>query len=153
MKKERWDGERILLLKIINAIFCIRTKYSINILYKAIYIIRPFLRPFDGTQLVTGSLIIVWLTSIIDNKGIGNGTSIIIFTNIVQTLVGKNVFKFINFDFSSLLEILVLLILLALISISQTARFNIEIVSARQLTFLERQKAKIKILIITMRVE
>ena len=39
---------------------------------------------------------------------------------------------------SSGVEILVLGLLLALISISQTARFNIEIVSARQLTFLEK---------------
>ena len=78
----------------------------------------------------TYSLIIVWLTSVIDNKGIGNGTSIIIFTNIVQTLVGKNVFNSVNLSLSSGVEILVLGLLLALISISQTARFNIEIVFA-----------------------
>ena len=33
-------------------------------------------------------------------------------------------------------------VLLALISISQTARFNIEIVSARQLTFLEKEESE-----------
>jgi preprotein translocase subunit SecY len=93
-------------------------------------------------QLVTGSLIIVWLTSVIDNKGIGNGTSIIIFTNIVQTLIGKNIFSSVNLSLTSGLEILVLGVLLALISISQTARFNIEIVSARQLTFLEKAESE-----------
>ena len=42
------------------------------------------------TELVTGALLIVWLTNIIDSKGIGNGTSLIIFTNIVVTVISKN---------------------------------------------------------------
>ena len=47
-----------------------------------------------------------------------------------------------NFSFYSAIEILILGVLLALISISQTARFNIEIVSARQLTFLEKAESE-----------
>ena len=143
-KLQREEGEmgrrRILLYKKLLTLFFALGQSILLIFYIKPYIYNTTFFTFAlmALQLVTGSLIIVWLTSIIDNKGIGNGTSIIIFTNIVQTLVGKNVFKFINFDFSSLLEILVLLILLALISISQTARFNIEIISARQLTFLEK---------------
>ena len=147
-KLQREEGEmgrrRILLYKKLLTLFFALGQSILLIFYIKPYIYNTTFFTFAlmALQLVTGSLIIVWLTSIIDNKGIGNGTSIIIFTNIVQTLVGKNVFKFINFDFSSLLEILVLLILLALISISQTARFNIEIISARQLTFLEKAESE-----------
>jgi preprotein translocase subunit SecY len=88
-------------------------------------------------ELITGALLIVWLSNIIDSKGIGNGTSIIIFTNIVVTLISKNLFT--NLTESTLLipEISFVLFLTLLICISQTARINIEVVSARQLAFLE----------------
>jgi|TARA_B110000091_G_scaffold209169_1_gene249914 preprotein translocase subunit SecY len=87
-------------------------------------------------ELVTGAMLIVWLSNIIDTKGIGNGTSIIIFTNIVVTVISKNLFVGGN-DSLFPLEILFLLFLTLLICISQTARINIEVVSARQLAFLE----------------
>jgi preprotein translocase subunit SecY len=88
-------------------------------------------------ELITGALLIVWLSNIIDSKGIGNGTSIIIFTNIVVTLISKNLFT--NLTESTLLipEVSFVLFLTLLICISQTARINIEVVSARQLAFLE----------------
>ena len=88
-------------------------------------------------ELITGALLIVWLSNIIDSKGIGNGTSIIIFTNIVVTLISKNLFT--NLTESTLLipEISFVLFLTLLICVSQTARINIEVVSARQLAFLE----------------
>jgi preprotein translocase subunit SecY len=90
-----------------------------------------------GSELVTGALSVVWLSSIIDNKGIGNGTSIIIFTNIVVTLIGKNILNLQPFNVTFLIEIFILLLLIVLICISQTARINIDVVSARQLAFLE----------------
>ena len=147
-KLQREEGEmgrrRILLYKkLLTLIFAVGQSV-ILIFYIKPYIYNSTFFTFAliSLQLVTGSLIIVWLTSIIDNKCIGNGTSIIIFTNIVQTLVGKNVLNSVNFSFSSAIEILILGVLLALISISQTARFNIEIVSARQLTFLEKAESE-----------
>lgn len=91
-----------------------------------------------GLELVTGSMIIVWLSNIIDNKGIGNGTSLIILTNIVVTLLGKqNIIFSENFSSIFFVEIFFLLFLMVLICISQTARINIDVVSARQLAFLE----------------
>jgi preprotein translocase subunit SecY len=87
-------------------------------------------------QLVSGAMLIVWLSNIIDNKGIGNGTSIIIFTNIIVTLIGKNVLNY-QIDAAFIQQILFLLFLIILICISQTARINIDVVSARQLAFLE----------------
>ena len=88
-------------------------------------------------ELVAGAMLIVWLSNIIDNKGIGNGTSIIIFTNIVVTLINKDLFTNINQSNFLSPEIIFLLFLILLICISQTARINIEVVSARQLAFLE----------------
>jgi preprotein translocase subunit SecY len=88
-------------------------------------------------ELVTGSMIIVWLSNVIDTKGIGNGTSVIIFTNIVVTLLSKTFLETKPNNPFFVGEILFLLFLLVLICISQTARINIEVVSARQLAFLE----------------
>jgi len=90
-----------------------------------------------GMELVTGAFSVVWLSNIIDNKGIGNGTSIIIFTNIVVTLIGKNILTLQPFNSLFFIEIFILLLLMVLICISQTARINIDVVSARQLAFLE----------------
>lgn len=90
-----------------------------------------------GLELVTGAMLIVWLSNIIDNKGIGNGTSIIIFTNIIVTLVSKNLFTDSFLSPLFLLQIVFLLFLMILICISQTARINIDVVSARQLAYLE----------------
>jgi preprotein translocase subunit SecY len=91
-------------------------------------------------SLVTGSMTIVWLSSLIDNKGVGNGTSIIIFTNIVVTLVNKNLFQSQISNDYFLFEVFFLLFLILLICISQTARINIDVVSARQLAFLENNE-------------
>jgi len=90
-----------------------------------------------GLELVTGSMLIVWLSSIIDNKGIGNGTSLIILTNIVVTLLGKDIPWTNALDLRGIFEVFFLFILMILICISQTARINIDVVSARQLAFLE----------------
>jgi preprotein translocase subunit SecY len=77
------------------------------------------------------------MTNIIDLKGIGNGTSLLILTNIVITLLGKNAILPQTFNSSTLFEVIFLFSLMSLICISQTARINIEVVSARQLAFLE----------------
>jgi preprotein translocase subunit SecY len=90
-----------------------------------------------GLELITGSFLIIWLSSILDNRGIGNGTSLIIFTNIVVTLLSKNFFSAEILDFNVVKEILIFFFLILLICISQTARINIEVVSARQLAYLE----------------
>lgn len=88
-------------------------------------------------ELVTSTMLTLWLSNIIDNQGIGNGTSIIIFTNIVITLISKNLINSQQINNLFFIQIFFLLIILMLICISQTARINIEVVSARQLAFLE----------------
>ena len=93
-------------------------------------------------ELVSGSMIIIWLSNMIDTKGIGNGTSLIIFTNIVVTLISKNIAIDNKFDILFFSEVLFLLFLMVLICISQTTRINIDVVSARQLAFLENLEKK-----------
>jgi preprotein translocase subunit SecY len=91
-------------------------------------------------EFITGTLITVWLSTLIDNQGIGNGTSIIIFTNIVTGLINKNFFVAQQFNSLFWVQILFLLVILIFICVSQTARINIDVVSARQLIFLENSE-------------
>ncbi len=124
--------------KIVTVIFSIIQSFFLIFYLKSyFYNVEVINFIYVTLELVAGALLIVWLSNIIDNKGIGNGTSIIIFTNIVVTLLGKNLFT--NISESNLLgaELGFLLFLILLICISQTARINIEVVSARQLAFLE----------------
>lgn len=125
--------------KILTLFFSILQSIFLLIYLKSyIYNIEIFNLGMIGLELITGSMIIVWLSTIIDQKGIGNGTSLIILTNIIVTLLGKQTFFF-NQKFNSifLLELFFLLLLIMFICISQTARINIDVVSARQLAFLE----------------
>jgi preprotein translocase subunit SecY len=89
------------------------------------------------TQLTCGAMILVWFSSLIDNKGIGNGTSIIIFINIISTILNKNIFVTEKLNISFLIQISILIILILFICISQTSRIIVDVVSARQLAFLE----------------
>ena len=82
-------------------------------------------------------MILVWFSSLIDNKGIGNGTSIIIFINIISTILNKNIFVTEKLNISFLVQIAILIVLILFICISQTSRIVVDVVSARQLAFLE----------------
>lgn len=118
-------GQSIFLISYLKAYFYSSTVYNFTIFV---------------SELVTGAMIVVWLSNMIDNKGIGNGTSLIIFTNIVVTLISKNLLNYQTFDNSFWLQIIFLLFLMLLICISQTARITIDVVSARQLAFLENNE-------------
>jgi preprotein translocase subunit SecY len=110
-----------------------------------------------GLQLVTGSLIVIWITSIIDKRGIGNGTSIIILINILLSLIGHfpsffesffseksetalNQIKYASMGIYLNTDILIIFLLIGLICISQSTKLNIPVVSARQLVYLEEMK-------------
>lgn len=91
-----------------------------------------------GCEFVTGSMIMVWLTSILDKQGLGNGTSLLIFTNILTSLLQKNQnFEFISSKSSNLIDLGFISCFIGLICISQLGKISIPIVSARQLVFLE----------------
>jgi preprotein translocase subunit SecY len=124
--------------KIVTFIFAIgQSLLLISYLKPYFYDTSIFSYLITTSDLVTGALLIVWLTNIIDSKGIGNGTSLLIFTNIVVTVLNKNLLDLTTFSSTSFLEIILLLILMIFICISQTARVNIDVVSARQLAYLE----------------
>ena len=124
--------------KVLTLVFSIvQSGFLIFYLKSYFYNTELFNLVLVSSELVAGSMLIVWLSNIIDNKGIGNGTSMIIFTNIVVTLISKNLLSNQKFDSIFAVEILFLLFLMILICVSQTARINIDVVSARQLAFLE----------------
>jgi preprotein translocase subunit SecY len=127
--------------KVLTLIFAIiQTSFLIFYLKSYFYNTEIFNLGLIGLELVTGSMLIVWLSSIIDNKGIGQGTSLIILANIVITLLSKDLISSATISNTFFLEILFLLVLMILICISQTARINIDVVSARQLAFLENME-------------
>jgi preprotein translocase subunit SecY len=124
--------------KIVTLLFAIfQSAFLIFYLKPYFYDVGLFSYFTTGLELVTGAFLIVWLSSIIDKKGIGNGTSLIIFTNIIVTLISKNFFISQALNGKSIVELITLLILILFICISQTARINIDVVSARQLAYLE----------------
>lgn len=122
--------------KILTAFLAlIQSYFLLNTLKSYFYVTDFYNFSIIGFQLITGSLIIVWLTNIIDTKGIGNGTSLLVFTNIITNLLNKNLSSQIQW-----LDLFSLLILIGFICLSQMARITIPIVSARQLAFLETNK-------------
>ena len=124
--------------KIVTLIFAaFQSGLLIFYLQPYFYITGLFNLTLIGLQLVAGSLFVVWLSNLIDKKGLGNGTSLIIFANIIIGLLTKNIFFNSLNDQFLFFEIGILLLMIFLICISQTARINIEVVSARQLAFLE----------------
>ena len=138
--EEGETGRRTLLFykKVLTLLFSIVQSGFLIFYLKAYFYNTEFLNfALIGLELVTGSMFIVWLSNIIDTKGIGNGTSLIIFTNIVVTLISKNLLAVPTTDKVFWVEIIFLLFLMVLICISQTARINIDVVSARQLAYLE----------------
>jgi len=147
-KLQSEEGEigrkKLMFYKKIVAFFFAIAQSGFLIFYLQSYVYSANFLSFGiiGLELVTGAMIIIWLTSIIDTKGIGNGTSLIIFTNIVTTLFGKNIFQQNELNITFFLECLVIFFLIGLISISQSARINIEVISARQLALLENSSDK-----------
>ena len=79
--------------KIVTLIFAaFQSGLLIFYLQPYFYITGIFNLALIGLQLVTGSLFVVWLSNLIDKKGLGNGTSLIIFANIIIGLLTKNIF-------------------------------------------------------------
>ena len=133
-------GKRKLLLykKIGTFIFALVQSIFILVYLKSyFYITTLFSYSLFVSQLVCGSLFVVWLTTLIDKSGIGNGTSLIIFSNIISSLLNKKLVENFEWTFLSLLELCVLFGFVFLICLSQSAKINIEVVSARQLSFLK----------------
>lgn len=92
------------------------------------------------SELVTGTMILIWLCNLVDTKGLGNGTSIFIFVNIVVSFFTKNVFTLFQFNLSVVGQLMFLFLLVFIIMLSQSIRITVPLISARQLSFLEKTK-------------
>lgn len=94
------------------------------------------------TILTTGSIIVMWLSEVITEYGIGNGASLLIFQNIVSGIPKsfENYSYFISAkNISSLIGLIVLLILMLSITVLiQEGTKKIAIVSAKQLKNLSQ---------------
>jgi preprotein translocase subunit SecY len=86
-------------------------------------------------KLICGSLINVWFANQIDNFGIGNGISLIIFSNIILSFFKKFFFITNIFESFTLVEIIIINIFIYLVCILQSAKHVIPIISAKQLAF------------------
>ncbi len=93
--------------------------------------------------LISGAMLVLFITNKIDNKGIGNGTSIIIFSNIILAL-WKRGQNFLLLDSNEINEISLILAFLLFVVILQKGRISIPLVSARQLAFFQEEQEKNK---------
>jgi preprotein translocase subunit SecY len=89
--------------------------------------------------LTTGAMIVLWLSEIISEYGVGNGASLLIYTNIVSNLpnFGKNLFLKSNENISSISWLIIgLLLFIAIygIVLLQEATRVIPLISSKQLT-------------------
>lgn len=129
--------------KILTLFFAIGQSYLLlKYLTPYIYYASFFNYAILTIQLLFGALVMVWLSNLIDNKGIGNGTSIFIFLNIIGSFLNKNIFFEQPINSSFFLQLIILLFLVKFIIVSQTSRTTIDVVSARQLSFLENSETK-----------
>ena len=107
-------------------------QYSVEGLGEGEFVIQTAL------ALVTGSMIVMWLSEIITEKGIGQGASLVIFLNIVATLpkaLSSTIEKAQTGDRSDVLGIIILLMvflitIVGIIFVQEGAR-RIPIVSAK----------------------
>ncbi len=107
--------------------------YAIEGLPESVFVIQTAL------GLVTGSIIVMWLSEIITEKGIGQGASLVIFLNIVATLpkaLGSTIEKAQTGDRSDVIGIAVLLFvflvtIVGIIFVQEGAR-RLPIVSAKR---------------------
>jgi len=88
-------------------------------------------------ELISGSFSIIWISNFLDTRGIGNGTSLIILTNILVSFFTKSTTILKNLTPVSIVEIFILLLLVGIITVSQKAAFKILLISARQLNYLK----------------
>ena len=88
--------------------------------------------------LTTGAMIILWLSEIITEYGLGNGASLLIYTNIVSNLPNlvRNIFVETNINISGLSWVLIITIFFTAISgivLLQEGTRIIPLISSRQL--------------------
>jgi preprotein translocase subunit SecY len=134
------NGKRKLLVykKFLAFFFSIiQSIYLINTLQSAIYEITWQNNLSIIWILTVGSLITIWSANLIDEKGLGNGTSLIIFSSVIISLI-QNLKKIhISFNSNTFIEIFFLFLFSYFIFLLQQKTYIIDVVSARQLSITQ----------------
>ncbi|AII42415.1 preprotein translocase subunit SecY [Synechococcus sp. KORDI-100] len=108
-------------------------QYALESLSEVVFVVQTAL------CLVTGSIVVMWLSEVITERGIGQGASLVIFLNIVSTLptaLGSTIEKAQTGDRSDVLGIVVLVLvflatIIGIIFVQEGAR-RLPIVSAKR---------------------
>ena len=108
-------------------------QYALESLTEVVFVVQTAL------CLVTGSMVVMWLSEVITERGIGQGASLVIFLNIVSTLptaLGSTIEKAQTGDRSDVLGIVVLVLvflatIVGIIFVQEGAR-RLPIVSAKR---------------------
>ena len=108
-------------------------QYALESLSEVVFVVQTAL------CLVTGSMVVMWLSEVITERGIGQGASLVIFLNIVSTLptaLGSTIEKAQTGDRSDVLGIIVLVLvflapIVGIIFVQEGAR-RLPIVSAKR---------------------
>jgi preprotein translocase subunit SecY len=112
------EGKRSInrLTRLITLIFALIQSVSLSLYLKQILFDWNFILAFEITLwLTTGAMIILWLSELITDYGLGNGASLLIYTNIISNL--PNLIKSIlienNDNLSILSEVGIVLLIFA----------------------------------------
>ena len=88
-KEGDFEGKRKInrLIRLLTLIFAIIQSISISLYLRQILFDWNYTLAFEITiWLTTGAMIILWLSELITDYGLGNGTSVLIYTNIISNL-------------------------------------------------------------------
>ena len=141
------EGKRSInrLTRLATLIFAIIQSISLSLYLKQILFDWNFILAFEIViWLTTGAMIIVWLSELITDYGLGNGASILIYTNIVSNLpnLAKSIF-FDNIDnLSTITELVTILLifgsLYGIVFLQEGVRI-IPLISSKQLNQVSLQ--------------
>jgi preprotein translocase subunit SecY len=135
------EGRRSLnkLTRFITLTWAIIQSVSLTLYLKQVLFDWNYILAFEITiWLTTGAMIVLWLSELITDYGLGNGTSLLIYTNIISSLPNLTKTIFVenreNLTFFSIIGIFLLIFmsLYGIIFLQQGFR-NITLISSKQL--------------------
>ena len=141
------EGRRVIskLTRLITLGWALIQSFSIAFyLKRALFDWNPYVAVEIIIWLTTGAMIVLWLSEIITEYGLGNGASLLIYTNIVSNLPNfvRNLFVEANFNVSSISWLLIISIFFIAISgivLLQEGTRIIPLISSKQLNQPTRQ--------------
>lgn len=141
-KESGSEGRRTItrITRIITLIWAFIQSFSIAFyLKRALFNWNLLLAAEIIVWLTTGAMIVLWLSELITEYGLGNGPSLLIYTNIVSSLpnLGKKLIaenlNNLNFGSSSFIALLFFLAIYGIVLLQEGARI-IPLISSRQLS-------------------